>query len=64
MAHYFLAQQKFLKNVLWKPYIQMHLYLLSMEKVPFIDTPAQENLLNIIKYFQKNDGILLVSETS
>ena len=38
--------------------------ILRMEKVPFIDITAEENLLNIIKYFQKNAGILLVSEAS
>lgn len=38
--------------------------ILRMENVPFIDTTASESLLNVIKYFQNNNGISLVSEAS
>ncbi|SES40349.1 SulP family inorganic anion transporter [Psychrobacillus sp. OK032] len=38
--------------------------ILRMKSVPFIDITAEENLLNVIKSIQKNNGILLVAEAS
>ncbi|WP_246096873.1 SulP family inorganic anion transporter [Psychrobacillus soli] len=36
--------------------------ILHMKSVPFIDITAEDNLLNVIKYVQKNNGILFVAE--
>lgn len=39
-------------------------FILNMKNVPFIDTTAEENLWNIIKYMQKSNGTLLITEAS
>ncbi|WP_068676707.1 SulP family inorganic anion transporter [Oceanobacillus sp. Castelsardo] len=52
-----LFEQRVMESIHYKP----NVLILRMGKVPFMDTTGEANFRNIVQYFRKNDGIILIS---
>jgi sulfate permease, SulP family len=52
-----LFEQRVMESIHYKPKV----LILRMGNVPFMDTTGESNLKNIVKYFRKHGGILLIS---
>ncbi|MEX2104835.1 MAG: STAS domain-containing protein, partial [Bacilli bacterium] len=59
---FFGAAQTFEKYVMDTIHLRPKMLLLRMANVPYMDTTGESNLSSIVKHFQKQGGILLISE--
>ena len=59
---FFGAAQTFEQNILETIHYKPKVLILRMGKVPFIDTTGEAYFRNIVTYFKKEGGLLLVSE--
>ncbi len=59
---FFGAAQTFEKYVMDTIHLRPKVLLLRMGNVPYMDTTGESNLSSIVRHFQKQGGILLISE--